>query len=142
MSANPQIAVEVENGTSRRSMVWLGRTLVGLVTLFFLLDAGIHVALPGPVVEAMNHLGFPMASARAIGVLELACLLLYLLPATAPIGAVLLTGLLGGAVAAHVRVGDPVFDTYVFPVIVGALIWGGLGLRDARVRALLPWTRS
>ena len=116
--------------------VWIGRALAGLVTLFLLFDAGIHLAGPQPVVDAMTHLGYPLASARGIGVLELACLLLYLIPATAPIGAVLLTGLLGGAVAAHVRVGDPFFETYVFPVIIGALIWGGLGLRDARVRAL------
>ncbi len=141
MSADAQATAQVLATKGSRT-VWVGRTLAGLVTVFLLLDAGIHVAVPQPVVDAMSHLGYPIASARGIGVLELACLLLYLVPATAPVGAVLLTGLLGGAVAAHVRVGDPFFETYVFPVLIGAMIWGGLGLRDARVRALLPWTRN
>lgn len=136
MATSPQTTAQAGIGARIPRSVWVGRALSGLVVIFLLLDAGIHVTVPQPVVEAMNHLGYPLASARAIGVLELACLVLYLIPATAPIGAVLLTGLLGGAVAAHVRVGDPFFETYLFPVIIGALIWGGLALRDARVRAL------
>ena len=136
MSTGPQATVQGGLGARVPRSVWVGRVLTGLVAIFLLLDAGIHVTVPQPVVDAMTHLGYPVASARAIGVVELACLLLYLIPATAPIGAVLLTGLLGGAVAAHVRVGDPLFETYVFPVIIGAMIWGGLVLRDARVRAL------
>lgn len=136
MSASPQIAVPVESSTRGRSLAWLGRALIGIVALFLLVDGGMHIAMPQPVVVATTHLGFPLTSTPVIGVVELVCLLLYLIPATAPIGAVLLTGLLGGAVAAHVRVGDAVFETYLFPVIVGALIWGGLVLRDARVRAL------
>ena len=134
MATSPQAQVGIDARVPRS--VWVGRVLSGLVVIFFLLDAGIHVMVPQPVVDAMTHLGYPLASARGIGVAELVCLLLYLIPATAPIGAVLLTGLLGGAMAAHVRVGDPFFETYVFPVLIGALIWGGLGLRDARVRAL------
>jgi hypothetical protein len=136
MSANAQVSAQVGPAARVPRTVWIGRTFLGLVALFLLLDGGMHVAMPQPVVVATTHLGFPLASTPAIGVVELACLLLFLVPATAPIGAVLLTGLLGGAVAAHVRVGDPFFETYVFPVIIGALIWGALGLRDARVRAL------
>ena len=136
MATSPQTTAQVGTDARVPRSVWVGRALSGLVVIFLLLDAGIHVTVPQPVVDAMTHLGYPLASARAIGVLELACLLLYLVPATAPIGAVLLTGLLGGAVAAHVRVGDPFFETYLFPVIIGALIWGGLALRNARVRAL------
>ena len=136
MATSPQATAQVGSDVKVPRSVWVGRALSGLVVIFLLLDAGIHVTVPQPVVDAMTHLGYPLASARAIGVVELACLLLYLIPAPAPIGAVLLTGLLGGAVAAHVRVGDPFFETYVFPVIIGALIWGGLALRDARVRAL------
>ena len=136
MAASSQATARVGIDGKLPRSVRVGWTLSGLVAIFLLLDAGIHVTVPQPVVDAMTHLGYPLASARAIGVVELVCLLLYLVPATAPIGAVLLSGLLGGAVAAHVRVGDPFFETYVFPVIIGALIWGGLGLRDARVRAL------
>lgn len=142
MSTDSQATAQLGFDILGRRTVWFGRVVIGLVTLFLLLDAGIHLAVPRQVVDAMTQLGYPLASAPAIGVVELACLLLYLLPATAPIGAILLTGLLGGAVSAHVRVGDPFFETYVFPVIIGALIWGGLALRDARVRALLPWKRS
>lgn len=142
MSARSQVGAPIDNSANTRSInsrsiIWLGRVVVGLVTVFLLLDAVMHLAVPQPVVDAMTHLGYPLGAARAIGVVELVCLLLYLVPATAPVGAVLLTGLLGGAVAAHVRVGDPIFETYVFPVVIGALIWGGLALRDARVRACL-----
>jgi hypothetical protein len=124
------------------SAVWGGRLLTGLIALFLVLDAGMHLWMPAPVVSAMSHLGYPPAAARGIGIVELACLALFLARRTAPIGAVLLTGLLGGAMAAHVRVGDPVFETYVFPVLVGALMWGGLYLRDARVRALVRGGRQ
>ena len=89
-----------------------------------------------PVVEAFTRLGFPVDLARGIGTLELACLIVYLIPRTAIPGAILLTGFLGGAVVTHVRVGDPLLSHALFPVYVGALVWGGLLLRG-RLSALV-----
>jgi hypothetical protein len=86
----------------------------------------------------MNQLGFPLGVTVAIGVVELICTVLYVIPATSILGAILLTGHLGGAVAAHVRVGNPVFESYVFPFLVGALLWGGLLLVEPRLRTLVP----
>jgi len=114
-----------------------GRVVTGLVAAFLLFDAVIHV-LDLPVVqEATAALGYPPGSALPIGLIELACVALYLVPRTAPLGAVLLTGYLGGAVAAQLRIQAPLFSTLLFPVYVGVLVWLGLWLRDARVRALL-----
>ena len=90
-----------------------------------------------PATESFAQLGYPVGLTLGIGVLELACLAAYALPRTAPLGALLLTGYLGGAVATHVRAGSPLFSV-VFPLIIGALLWGGLYLRDHRLRALLP----
>jgi len=113
----------------------------GLVVLFLLLDTGIHLAVPAPVVQAMTQLGFPLGLTVGIGVIELVCTVLYVIPATSILGAVLLTGYLGGAVAAHLRVGNPIFETLIFPVLVGSLLWGGLLLIEPRLRALMPLRR-
>src|ERR1041385_4710719 len=119
-----------------RAGLWTGRALSTLVTLFLIFDGGIHLAKPAPVVDAFAQLGFPVSLSVAIGVIELACLAHYLIPRTAILGAVLLTGYLGGAIAAQLRIGAPVFDE-IFPLIVAAIIWGGLALRDRRVVALI-----
>ena len=120
---------------TRRSRT--GRVVTALVAAFLLFDAVIHV-LDIPVVqEATAALGFPVGSAVVMGLVEFACLALYLVPRTAPLGAVLLTGYLGGAVAAQLRIEAPLFSTLLFPVYLGVLVWLGLWLRDARVRALL-----
>ena len=104
---------------------------------FLLFDAVIHVLDIAVVQEATAALGFPAGSAVVMGLVEFACLALYLVPRTAPLGAVLLTGYLGGAVAAQLRIEAPLFSTLLFPVYLGVLVWLGLWLRDARVRALL-----
>ncbi len=127
--------------TSNRSL-WTARAMRGLVVLFLLLDSGIHLAMPPQVVQAMNQLGFPLDVTVLIGAIELACTVLYVIPATSILGAILLTGHLGGAVAAHLRVGNPIFESYVFPVLVGALLWGGLLLSEPRLRALMPLRRA
>jgi hypothetical protein len=111
--------------------------LSGFIVLFLVFDAGIHIAKPVPVVEAFERLGLPLNAAVGIGIAEAICLVLYVIPRTSVIGAVLLTGVLGGAVATHVRAGSTSFETYIFPVIVGLFIWGSLYLRDRRVRALI-----
>jgi len=117
--------------------LWTARTLSALTILFMIFDGVIHVTKPIPVVEAFNKLGFPLGTSTGIGVTELVCTVLYGLPRTAVIGAVLLTGIFGGAVAAHFRIADPFFDTYIFPALMGALTWGGLLLRDQTLRAAL-----
>jgi hypothetical protein len=114
--------------------------LVALSALFLLLDAVVHWIVPSPVVEALNRLGYPLALSPTLAIIEVICLVVYLIPWTAPLGAILLTGYLGGAVATHLRVRDPIFDT-IFPVLFGALVWAGLYLRDQRQRALIPFTK-
>src|SRR5277367_5831089 len=119
--------------------LWAGRILSALSVLFLLFDAGGHLVVPPEVVEAFNRLGYPVGLSRALGIIELVCLVAYVIPRTAIFGAILLTGYLGGAVATHLRVRDAVFDT-IFPIIIGVLVWAGLFLRNARLRALIPLT--
>jgi hypothetical protein len=118
--------------------LWVGRVLSALAVLFLIFDGVIKVMVIEPVVEASARLGLPVDVARGIGILELVCVAVYLIPRTSVLGAVLLTGFLGGAIAIHVRIGDPLFSHVLFPAYVGALLWGGLFLRDGRVRALIP----
>lgn len=120
-----------------RKAIWTGRSLTGLAALFLAFDVvGKLLVLP-PVVEATTHLGFPAGAVVGIGLLQFVCLIAYLVPRTALIGAVLETGYLGGAVAANVRIGNPLFSHTLFPVYFAALLWAGLWLRDGRVDALL-----
>lgn len=120
--------------------LWAGRVLSALPALFLLFDAVMKLVKPAPVVEATVELGHPESVILPLGIVLLACTVLYVIPRTTVLGAILLTGYLGGAVATHVRVGDGAFPV-VFPVIVGALLWGGLYLRDERLRSLIPWRR-
>ncbi len=115
---------------------WTGRALTGLAVSFFLFDAGLKLVGHPAVDAASLELGLPLAIAPGIGLLLLACVAVYCIPRTAVLGAVLLTGYLGGAVLVHVRVGNPLFSHVLFPVYMGAFVWTGLFLRDARVRRL------
>jgi len=119
---------------------WAGRIMSGFVVFFLLVDAGFKLIrpLPAPAVEAFGKLGYPVEFAGGIGVLLLACVAVYLIPRTSVLGAILLTGYLGGAVASHVRVGDPWFSHALFPVYVGLLVWGGIYFREPRLRAVIP----
>ena len=112
-----------------------GRILSGLPVAFLTFDVAIKLVHISAVTEASQRLGFPDELSRTIGVILLACLALYLVPRTAVLGAVLLTGYLGGAVAVHARIGDPLLSHTLMPIFVAILLWGGLYLRDARVRA-------
>jgi hypothetical protein len=114
----------------------IGLAVSGLPALFLAFDAAIKIVHIAPVTEASVRLGVPDHLNPGIGLLELVLLALYLVRRTAVLGAVLLTGFLGGAVAIHLRVGDPLASHTLFPVWVGALFWVGLALRDARVRRL------
>src|SRR5881396_447722 len=125
---------------SNRSL-WAGRVLSALGALFLLFDGIIHILKITPVVEAFAQLGYPLGTARALGVIEIICVALYLLPRTSVLGAILLTGYLGGAIATQVRVGAPLFSTTLFPIYVALFVWGGLYLRDDGVRSLIPWRR-
>jgi uncharacterized membrane protein YphA (DoxX/SURF4 family) len=117
-----------------------GQVLSGLVVLFLLLDGTMKLMALPVVTDTMATLGWPAdaATARLLGVLTISCALLYALPRTRLLGAVLLTAYLGGAVATHVRIGNPLFSHVLFGVYVGIAAWAGLWLRDSRVRALLP----
>src|SRR6185369_16633500 len=107
-----------------------------LATLFLLFDSGIKLARIPAAVEGTAQMGFPTSTVAGLGVVLLLCLVVHLIPRTAILGAVLLTGYLGGAIAAQVRVGNPLPTHVLFPIYVAALIWGGLYLRDRRVRQL------
>jgi len=116
---------------------WSGRVLTGIPVAFMLFDATVKFAHIPEVAEASLKLGWPTHLNPVLGVIILGCLALYLWPRTAVLGVTLVTGYLGGAVAIHLRVGDPLGSHILFPVYVGALFWAGLVLRDARVRALV-----
>jgi hypothetical protein len=117
--------------------LWAGRIVSVLPILFLLLDGIMKLFKPAFVVEATVKLGYPENVIVPIGIVLTVCTLLYAIPRTAILGAILLTGYLGGAVATHVRVSEGVFPV-IFPIIFGVLIWGGLWLRDDRVHALIP----
>jgi DoxX-like protein len=127
---------------SKKSL-WTGRVLSALTLLFLLFDAVTKFLkpLPVPVVTAFDHLGLPWSMAPVIGSILLLCLVLFVIPQTTVLGAVLLTGYLGGAVAINLRVGDPLFGHVLFPVYFGAVIWLSVYLREERLRALLPFRR-
>jgi len=120
---------------SNKGSLWAGRISSALPALFLLLDGIMKLVKPVFVVEATVQLGYRESVIVGLGVVLIACTVLYLIPRTAVLGAILLTGYLGGAVATHVRVGGPLFSI-IFPVILGAMLWGGLYLRDERVRSL------
>jgi DoxX-like family len=130
-------ALERRMDMTNRKTIIIGIVLSGLAALFLGFDALMKLVDIGPVREGMAKVGFPADLARILGAILLACVALYINTRTAVVGAVLLTGYLGGAVATHVRVGDPLFSHVLAPVYMGVLIWGGLYLRDDRVRALV-----
>ena len=125
-----------DRGTSKKARR-VGRVLTGLAVLFLTMDTIGKLVGSRQSVEGTVQLGFAPEHVMIIGLIELACLILYLIPRTAPLGAVLWTGYFGGAIATHLRLDNPLFTHTLFPIYVAALIWAGLYLRDARVRALL-----
>ena len=134
MEAAAQIAVS-------NSSLWAGRIVTGLVALFLLADGVGKLLKPEMVVSETVRLGYPESVILPIGVVLIVCTILYLIPTTSILGAILLTGYLGGAVATHVRAGEPLFSV-LFAIAFGVLVWLGLYLRDPRLRALLPLQKS
>lgn len=121
-----------------RPTLWSGRILTAIPVLFLLMDGGMKLFKPEPVLSTLAQLGYPGSLAFGLGALQLLCVLLYVVPQTSVLGAILLTGYLGGAISAHVRVGNPLFSHTLFPLYIGLLLWGGLFLREPRLPALLP----
>ena len=119
-----------------RTTMWTGRVLSALAVIFLAFDGSIKLMKLPVVIDATAQLGFPQDSILVMGLLLVACTLIYAIPRTSVVGAVLLTGYLGGAVAAQMRVGHPAFEV-IFPIIVGSIVWIGLFMRDQRVRALI-----
>jgi hypothetical protein len=112
--------------------------LSGLAVLFLLWDATMKVLQHPMAMQGTKQAGYPESVVLYLGIVQLVCLVLYLVPRTSVLGAILWTGYLGGAVASHVRIGDPLFSHALFPVYVGALLWLGLWLREPRLHAVLP----
>jgi|SRR5215472_14519902 len=131
MKSNTQIS-HVAKGA-----LWGGRVISTLVALLLLLDGVMKLIKPAPVIEATVRLGYSVETILPIGIVLMICTVIYLIPRTAILGAILLTGYLGGAVATHVRAGEGAFPI-LFPVAFGVLLWGGLYLRDLRLRKLVP----
>ncbi|HEU4618814.1 MAG TPA: DoxX family protein [Gammaproteobacteria bacterium] len=121
-----------------KARIWTGRALTALPVLFLLFDSAIKLVKIQPVTDAFVQLGFPDELARGIGVLELVCTVLYAVPSTSVLGAILLTGLFGGAMASHLRVGDPWLSHILFSIYLAVPMWLGLYLREERLHALLP----
>ena len=123
-----------------KGALWTGRVLSGIAILFLVLDGAIKLVPIQPVTDSLKELGYPTSDsfARLLGVIVLAGMALYAWPRTAALGAIVLTGLFGGAIASHLRLGDPLFSHTLFGVYLGVLMWGGLWFRDPALRALLP----
>ncbi|ANV99461.1 DoxX family protein [Bradyrhizobium icense] len=122
---------------------WMGRALSGLVILFLMIDGAIKL-VPWPVVtETMDRMGYGSSDAlmRGLGAVTIVCTVLYSVPPTSILGAILLTGYLGGAMASHVRIGSPLFTHTLFGLYLGLMLWGGLWLRDKNLRNLIPFRR-
>jgi len=115
---------------------WAGRIASGLAISFLTFDSIIKVLALAPAVQATAQLGYPANMVTGLGILELACVIVYAVPRTSALGAILLTGWLGGAIATHLRIGSPLVSHTLFPVYVAALVWGGLWLRSERLRQL------
>lgn len=130
----------MESTAPGKGALWTGRVLSGLALAFFAMDGAIKIFAQPMVAEASAPLGWPAdpGTIYMLAALLLGSALLYAIPRTAVLGAILLTGYLGGAVATHVRVGSPLFTHALFGVYLGIIIWGGLWFRDPRLRALIP----
>jgi DoxX-like family len=131
--------------TERRPIskgLWAGRIVSALVVLMLLADSVAKIVKAAPVLKAQAELGFPDSLTVGIGLLLLICTCVYAIPKTSVLGAILLTGFLGGAVAVKLRIGDSLFGQILFPVYIGVMVWGGLFLREHRLRALIPLLRK
>jgi hypothetical protein len=130
MQSDPPVA-----GSSKK-MIWAGRIISALPVIMLIFSGCVKLAKPPAVVQGFNRFGYPERLLLPLGIVEIGCTIIYLIPRTSVLGAILLTGYLGGAVATHVRMLDP---SFVMPFIAGVLVWLGLFLREQRLRALIPF---
>jgi hypothetical protein len=126
-----------EQGGRSKGSLWAGRVLSGVVVLFMLFDSVTKILKAQQVIDATIRIGFPLGTIVPIGIVLLVCTIFFVIPQTSVLGAILLTGHLGGAVSANVRAGSPAFNS-AFAIVFGVLVWLGLYLREPRLRALLP----
>lgn len=134
------MAAATETLTEPRTRPWAGYIVSALPILFLTMDAVGKLIKPQAVITGTVELGYQESIIVPLGILLLACTILYAIPRTAVLGAILLTGYLGGTVASHARIGNPVFSHMLFGVYIGIFVWLGLYLRDTRLRKLLPFT--
>ena len=134
MEMEQPVRPDASSAPVSKGMLWAGRIVSALPVLLLLFSGVMKLMKPPEVVQGFVKLGYAEGHALGIGILEIACTVVYLIPRTSVLGAILLTGYLGGATATHVRVGDPFFG----PILIGVLVWLGLYLRDRRLRALVP----
>jgi len=127
--------------TTTPKTIWVGRILSALAILFLSFDTIVKVLRLPVAIEGTTQLGYPESTVFVIGVIQLVCLVLYVMPQTSVFGAILFTGYLGGAIATHLRIGSPLFTHILFPIYVALLIWGGLYAREPRLRAMVPIRR-
>jgi len=136
-TADKRVGTASQTAPLSKSRVWVGRTMRGLIVLFLLFDAVGKFFKPAPVVEGFARLDFPMSLAAGIGAILAVCTVLYVIPQTSILGAILLTGYLGGAVASQLRAGEPLYTHVLFPVYFGVLLWVGLWLREKRLSGFI-----
>ena len=137
------MTVITETLPASKPVRWTGRILSGLVIVFLMIDGAIKL-VPWPIVtETMDRMGYGSSEtlARSLGLIAIVCTVLYSIPPTSILGAILLTGYLGGAMASHVRIGNPLFTHTLFGLYLGLMVWGGLWLRDRNLQALIPFRR-
>ena len=127
----------LDMGLNQKVISWIGMAMSSLVSLLFIMSAGMKLTNNPEAVKGMPHLGIPQHLMFPLGILEATCLATYLIPKTSTLGAILLTGYLGGAILAHLRIGEPV----VMQVVIGIVIWAGLFLREPRLRQILPFRK-
>lgn len=131
-----------QTAPSSKAKARIAHAVAGIVILFLLFDSVIHIMVIPPVVESFNDLGYPVHLAVWLGIFELACVIMYVIPRTSVLGTVLLTGYLGGAVATQLRIGAPLLSTALFPVYIGMLLWVAVYMRDSRLRTLIPFRQG
>jgi DoxX-like family len=131
----------VPEAMSLHRALWAGRIMSAIVVIALVADGAIQLFAPAQIASMLHETGFAMDLTRVVGPIILACAIVYAIPATAVLGAILVTGFLGGAISAHVRIGELGSPPEIISLLLGALTWGGLYLRDPRIRAILPFTR-
>ena len=136
------MTVDIHTSSPSKAQINIGYTLTALAILFMLMDAAMKFTHAAQVIEATKQLEIPFSLIPAIGVIALLCLAFYVIPATSVLGAILFTGYLGGAIAVHARVGNPIFTHMLFPIYIALFIWGGIWFRDRTMRDLFPIVKN